>query len=182
MPDEVGPWRVSPTNGVVIPTAEVPDNTGYDGLLTRLYADGNGRTVMFLLAHSKGQAGGTQLHRPEVCYPAAGFEMHDLQTVTVGGGGSNAIHGRAITGIKPGRIEHVLYWSRVGTAFPTTTVEQSLATLRQSLGGRAPDGALVRMSMIATDRGSTLTRLNQFANALLDQRAPGLQLLLTGRA
>jgi EpsI family protein len=179
VPGQLGRWRSSPANGLVIPTAEVPDGTGYDTLLTRYYVDDSGRTIMFLVAYGSAQAGGTQLHRPEACYPAAGFKLLDPETVTIRGG-ERAISGRAITGTKPGRTEQILYWSRVGTAFPTNSAEQSLATLRQSLGGRAPDGALVRMSTLASERKPALAILHQFADALLRQPQPALQRLLTG--
>jgi EpsI family protein len=182
VPEQLGRWRSSPANGVVIPTAEVPDDTGYDSLLTRYYLDDNGRTIMFLVAYGSAQAGGTQLHRPEACYPAAGFKLLDPEPVIIGSGGEHAIHGRAITGVKPGRTEQILYWSRVGTAFPTSSAEQSLATLRQSLRGRAPDGALIRMSTLASERTGALAILHQFANALLEQPQPALRRLLIGAA
>lgn len=181
VPHSVGPWKSSAANRLLIPTAEVTEETGYDDLLTRYFIDESGRTIMFLVAYGRAQSGGAQLHRPEACYPAAGFTLFDSRRLSVATPGGAEISGRALTAIRPGRIEQILYWSRVGTAFPTDSVSQSLATIRQTLGGTAPDGALVRMSMLGADRASALTLLRHFATMLLHQPKSSLRRLLTGR-
>jgi EpsI family protein len=181
VPDRFGPWRSSPANGVVMPTAETPAETGYDDLLTRYFVNEAGRTIMFLVAYGAAQSGNTQLHRPEACYPAAGFSLGDSVRTSLEDRAGTKIDARALTATKPGRVEQILYWSRVGAAFPTDSASQSLAVIRQSLGGSAPDGALVRISTLGSDRGSALTLLRLFANDLLKQPAPSLRRLLTGR-
>lgn len=181
VPDRFGPWRNSPTNGVLMPTAETPAETGYDDLLTRYFVNDAGRTVMFLLAYGAAQSGNTQLHRPEACYPAAGFSLGDSARTSLEDRAGTKIDARTLTATKPGRVEQILYWSRVGGVFPTDSASQSLAVIRQSLRGSAPDGALVRISTLGSDRGSALTLLRQFANDLLKQPAPSLRTLLTGR-
>jgi EpsI family protein len=180
VPDRFGSWKSSPANGVLIPTAETPAETGYDDLLTRYFVDDAGRTIMFLVAYGAAQSGNTQLHRPEACYPAAGFSLGDSSRTSIDAP-QTKIEARTLTATKPGRIEQILYWSRVGTAFPTDSASQSLAVIRQSLGGSAPDGALVRMSTLGSDRTSALTLLRLFANDLLLQSAPSLRRLLTGQ-
>jgi EpsI family protein len=181
VPDRFGPWKNSPANGVLIPTAEAPAETGYDDLLTRYFVDDAGRTIMFLVAYGAAQSGNTQLHRPEACYPAAGFSLGDSARTSLEDPAGTKIDARTLTATKPGRIEQILYWSRVGATFPTDSASQSLAVIRQSLGGNAPDGALVRMSTLSSDRASALTLLRLFANDLLQQPAPSLRRLLTGQ-
>lgn len=181
VPNRMGTWQSSPANGVLIPTAEVPQESGYDDLLTRYFIDDAGRTVMFLIAYGSAQSGSAQLHRPEACYPAAGFSLGDSMRTRLSAPGSAEIVARALTAIKPGRVEQILYWSRVGTSFPTDPASQSLAVIRQSLDGAAPDGALVRMSTLSSDRTSALVLLREFAAALLRQPQPALRRLLTGR-
>jgi EpsI family protein len=181
VPERFGPWKSSPANGVLIPTAEAPAETGYDDLLTRYFVDDAGRTIMFLVAYGAAQSGNTQLHRPEACYPAAGFSLGDSARTSLEDRAGTKIDARTLTATKPGRIEQILYWSRVGAAFPTDSASQSLAVIRQSLSGSAPDGALVRMSTLGSDRASALTLLRLFANDLLQQPAPSLRRLLTGQ-
>jgi EpsI family protein len=165
-----------------MPTAEAPAETGYDDLLTRHFSDDAGRTIMFLLAYGAAQSGNTQLHRPEACYPAAGFSLGNSARISIQAPGGAEVEARTLTATKPGRIEQILYWSRVGAAFPTDSASQSLAVIRQSLGGNAPDGALVRISTLGSDRASALTLLRLFANDLLKQPGPSLRRLLVGQA
>jgi len=182
VPDRVGAWASSAAKGVLIPTAEVAEETGYEDLLTRYFVDASGRTIMFLIAYGGAQSGSAQLHRPESCYPAAGFSLYDSERVNLAPAGGPEIRGRVMTASKPARIEQILYWSRIGTIFPTDSASQSLATMRQSFRGTAPDGALVRMSILAAERGSALGLLRQFADALLAQPQPAFHRLLTGRS
>jgi hypothetical protein len=80
----------------------------------------------------------------------------------------------------PGRIEQILYWSRIGKEFPTNARAQRWAAFRQSFEATAPDGALVRISMISPDQANAIAHLQNFALALLSRPDQKLRRLLTG--
>jgi EpsI family protein len=135
---------------------------------------------MLLVAYSRLQAGETGIHRPEVCYPAAGFRLRrwpDLPLVLPG----MRITAPTFTAFAPERIEQMLYWSRIGRDFPTSSLSQRWTMLKQAVQGSLPDGVLVRMSTIQPDRAAGLRSLEQFARELLGGASPALSALLTGR-
>lgn len=181
VPTRVAQWTVEPRADILIPRGDTEELETYDQLLTRVYTSPASAPVMLLVAYGSTQAGTTQLHRPEVCYPGAGFRLQErgpLELPLVGGA---PIRAPTLTATAPGRIEQILYWSRVGRDFPTTMAEQRWSLLRHTTTGRVPDGALVRMSMIAPDFDAALPQLLAFARGLLDVPA-ATRRLLTGLA
>ena len=180
IPNRIGAWRQSRWEEVMIPTGEAP-NDDYDDVLTRYYSDGTGSMIMLLAAFGNAQTGNAQIHRPEACYPAAGFSLSNARTFLLPSPEPPKVQARALTAAAPGRIEQVLYWSRIGDDFPTSSARQRWSAFRQSLSGTAPQGVLIRISTISADRKSAFEELIAFAAALLASPAPGLRRLLTGR-
>ncbi len=93
-PDKVGPWTYVTASGLVLPPQDQLSRFLYEQLLTRIYAEDNGPQVMMVLAYSSVQEGRLQVHRPEVCYPAAGFTILDNEPMAIPINPSFAIHGR----------------------------------------------------------------------------------------
>lgn len=181
VPARIGGWAQAPFAGAAVPTAETDRQGSYDAVLTRFYAGGTGPGIMLLIAYSAVQAGETALHRPEACYPAFGFELErrpDLQLRFP----HVRLTASSMTATASGRVEQLLYWSRIGALFPTTPLDQRWAALRQGVAGRVPDGALVRMSMIGSDHPGAMRTLQHFAAQLIVDGGPRLSALLTGRA
>lgn len=179
MPAQVGEWNSAPFAGVLIPQGE-KDQDSHDEVVTRYYESSSNAGVMLLIAFSDWQAGNTELHRPEVCYPAAGFRLTRWPNVMLRLP-KLAIPCCSMTAVAPERVEQLLYWSRVGTAFPTTSFEQRFSALRQMVGGTVPDGVLVRMSTLTSNRPEAMQMLARFAGSLLSAAGPELRLLLAGR-
>ena len=181
VPARIGGWARAPFAGAAVPTAETDQQRSYDAVLTRFYAGGSGPGIMLLIAYSAVQAGETALHRPEACYPAFGFQLErrpDLRLRLP----HLSLTASSMTATASGRVEQLLYWSRIGALFPTTPIDQRWAALRQGVAGRVPDGVLVRMSMIGTDHPGAMRTLQHFAARLLADGGPRLSALLTGRA
>ena len=74
---------------------------------------------------------------------------------------------RVLTAANADRTDQILYWTRIGEAFPDSGREQRLAKLRLQLRGIIPDGVLVRFSNITRDRVAGLALNARFARALL---------------
>lgn len=181
LPDRIGSWTRSSADGVFIPRGEGGEGSPYDDLATRYYTSAAAPAVMLLIAYGGMQTGDIQLHRPEICYPAAGYGISHGRDVTLELGRGLAVPARTLTARTAETTERILYWSRVGNAFPTSNAGQRLAVFRQSLAGLVPDGCLVRMSAIVED-DDALAVLRDFARALVATPSAELRRLLVGRA
>lgn len=182
VPVAIGSWRFAPAATLQIPQGEGAGDTVYDQLLSRHYASEAELPIMLLIAYGQAQTGSTQLHRPEVCYPSAGIQIREQPNVALGMPGVPPVSARALTGIAPGRHEQIIYWSRVGRDFPTTSFGQRWSTLRQTLEAGVPDGVLVRISTLHPDPSSALAVTRRFASSLIEGASPALRRLLLGSA
>ena len=84
VPKAFGKWRFQSASGLVVPTEDQLANAIYSQLLTRVYTAGDNGLVMLLIAQSAAQNGIVQIHRPEVCYPAGGFELSPITSMAMG--------------------------------------------------------------------------------------------------
>lgn len=180
IPAEVGRWKLSAQGDARIPMGEQLEDGTYDDVVTRYYTHPSNRIIILLVAYSHAQNGNIQIHRPEACYPAAGYDLSGRDRIELRGGGA-VIPALLLTASAPKRTEQILYWSRIGNVFPTSSAGQRWATLRQTLSGTSPDGILVRLSTIDSDRPAALATLKNFAAELLSSGNPRFARLLNGR-
>ncbi len=192
VPAGIGDWRFVSAAGVIA-TTEATDTEGYDQLLKRYYRAPGQPDIMLLIAYGNTQGGSLQLHRPETCYPGQGFGLSDFRSVALEFGtpqptaGSaiaegSAIAARAFTARRDDRIERLLYWTRIGSAFPRTSAEEYLAILKGLSSGTVPDGILVRISSLGGDTGASDRAIMQFASAMVAAARPDGRALLVGEA
>lgn len=181
VPAQIGSWAQSGLEGVLIPKAEKAEDRAYDDYIARYYTSSTAAPVVLLIAYGSAQTGNTQLHRPEVCYPAAGFKLRKWPDLSLALPNTVPIAARSMTALATGRVEQILYWSRVGREFPTSSAAQRWSTFRQTLEGKVPDGVLVRMSTMNEDRDRALEVLQKFAASLLTAGGTEMRLFLTGR-
>lgn len=141
---------------IVIPRTE-------GSLQARLYSDELARSyqragasaetpaVMLLIAYGASQSDSLQLHRPEVCYPAAGFTVTAPQPYDLRLSNGAAVPAVMLTGTFTDRIEDIVYFSRLGETLPRSQSEQRRDRLRAALQGYIGDGVLVRASAVRSD-------------------------------
>ena len=123
----------------------------YDQTVMRTYVNSRGDVVMLALAWGERQRQDIKVHRPEVCYPAQGYQVRQL-----GPAAPIAVAGRtepvptvglvATSGGKGGSLEAVRYWIRIGQSYNGTGIEARWHILQEGLNGRIVDGMLVRAS------------------------------------
>jgi len=148
-PKAFGGWRIDehmPAQLISPDQAEVL-NRIYNQTLSRTYVNGDGERMMLSVAYGGDQSDGTRAHRPEVCYPAQGFQIlsnrkADLELP------DRSVNVRVLMAKLNARAEPITYWVTVGTQVATSGTEQKLAQLRYGLRGIIPDGMLVRVSSI----------------------------------
>ena len=181
LPERLGQWQSSTGNGVIVPPeSELSDRT-YNEVLVRIY-NGPVDAVALCLAYGAAQSRDMQLHRPEVCYPAAGFAVVSSRLVQLELPGRPPISGTLLDTQSNLRKEQVLYWTRIGNEFPTAPLEQRLAVVTQNLRGRVPDGMLVRASTVAPGPEEAYPVLRNFLVAMVENSPARARELLVGSA
>ncbi|MFG6417034.1 exosortase-associated protein EpsI, B-type [Roseateles sp. DC23W] len=162
-PKTFGDWRVDDTQPVqlVSPDSEALLKKLYNQTLSRTYVGPEGRRVMLSVAYGGDQSDATRAHRPEVCYPAQGFQMlaSSQNTLQLNG---ETLKVRRLVAQLGGRYEPITYWIVVGEQVTATGVEQKLAQLRYGSQGLVPDGMLVRVSSIDRDDQAAFNLHGQF--------------------
>ncbi len=151
-PKQFGPWQLDTRGPVqlVAPDAQAVIDKIYGQTLSRVYLDGRGGRVMLSVAYGGDQSDGTRAHRPEVCYPAQGFQILRSETVPITLA-SHRLNVRRLLAVQGNRSEPITYWTTVGTRTAISGTEQKLAQLAYTTRGVIPDGMLVRVSTIDRD-------------------------------
>ena len=146
----------------------------YENLETRIY-EGNGLPAMMLLiAYSSVQRNDVQVHRPEVCYPAAGFPILWTKPATIDAGNRKLL-GRELLADRGGLHERIIYWVRVGDEFPIGWPEQRLTMALSNARGVTPDGVLFRVSTIEDDPEIAASALRMFIKAFIATSSPSFR-------
>lgn len=178
VPKAFAGWRFEAASGLVLPPQDQLRDKIYSQLLTRVYAREDGASVMLLIAYSGSQDGAIQVHRPEVCYPASGYDLTRIDQHTVPLTGALRVPGQFIVAETGLRREQLIYWTRMGDRFPTRWSEQRLAVLEQNLDGVIPDGVLVRISTLI--EGDAQPLLDRFAGDLYRSVGTRMKNVLAG--
>lgn len=149
-PKAFGEWTLDERMPVqlVAPDTQAMLNKIYNQTLSRTYLNrSTGERVMLSVAYGGDQADATRAHRPEVCYPAQGFQIIDDRR-GASDGGEHQIKVRRLVAKLDGRVEPITYWIMVGDRIALSGTEQKLAQLSYTTRGVIPDGMLVRVSTI----------------------------------
>jgi EpsI family protein len=173
IPNQIGGWRSRKTAELVLPALDESDKL-YDNLETRIYEGAGLPAMMALVAYSSVQQNDIQVHRPEVCYPAAGYPIVSSRTTQLKFDGET-IDAREVVADRGGAYERVIYWVRVGDEFPATWIDQRIAMARANLQGKVPDGVLVRISTIEELGKSASSDLKAFIEAFLRACTPSFR-------
>jgi len=175
-PSRFGDWQIDTRAPVQLVSPDLAQFIAriYSATLSRLYVNARGDRVMLSVAYGGDQSDATRAHRPEVCYPAQGFEIvadAGARLDTAGG----ALRVRRLVARATGRNEPITYWVVVGTRTVLSGTEQKLAQLRYGLRGLVPDGLLVRVSSLSLDPTLAWALQAAFITQLSHALAPGLR-------
>lgn len=154
--------------GVVNPQTRQLIDVTYNQVLTRIYLDGQGARVMLSIAYGEDQTDtGVELHHPEVCYPAQGFQIRSLRRdiVQTPMGGIPVRRMESLLGTQ--RPEPVTYWIMIGTRVALGGFEKKLAEIGHGLKGEVADGLLFRVSTIDRDSARGFATHDRFVAELI---------------
>jgi len=179
-PKRVADWTFERSDGLVLPSSEERSDHFYTKLITRYYGSPTQLPVMLLIAYSDTQDGTLQVHRPEACYPAAGYQLLREMIIPLSAGHGVTVPGHFISAESVSRVEQLIYWTRIGNDFPTRWWQQHWAVAKENLKGRVPDGVLIRLSTSAPDDRSALLLLRRFLAPFLETLSPSGRRLLLG--
>jgi len=182
IPKQFGDWKVDPS---IVPVQVSPDVQAkldkiYTQTLARTYVNPRGERVMLSIAYGGDQGGeSTQVHRPEFCYTAQGFQIvqsavDDLATRF------GALAVRRLVATQNYRKEPITYWITVGEYATLPGVGRKLRQLAYGLTGRVPDGMLVRVSTLGESAPAAYAVQDRFVNDLLSAVAPSERTRLIG--
>ena len=183
VPARFGGWELVESSQRQVDVALAEDGGGagalYDHVLYRTYADPSGHVVMLALAYGRSQRQEVKVHRPELCYAAAGFDIEVDEPARFALAAGQSIPGRRLVARSPRYGEAVSYWIRIGRAYSANPWVTRLLLMQDALNGVVPDGILVRVSTAlgGNESAEALFRrhesfLSALAGALPDGGAP----------
>lgn len=181
VPEKIAAWKAVPSTAFVLP--KTPGSLAdrlYSDTVSRLYVADDALAVMMVLAYGNLQSDLLQLHRPEVCYAAVGFQISNATTTRLPVQSNVEIPVRELTASTDNRVEPIIYWTRIGDMLPTSRREQRTMRLRQQIAGIVPDGILVRLSTVAEPTPATFAALNAFGRAFVLAVKPTDRAILIG--
>lgn len=182
-PQQFGNWRVDNSMPVqlISPDTAALLNKIYNQTLSRTYVNPQGERIMLSVAYGGDQSDATKAHRPEVCYPAQGFQVSSMTDGTLQAAGSFVLPVRRLTAKLGGRNEPVTYWIVVGEQVTLSGTQQKLAQLSYSTRGIIPDGLLMRVSSIDADVRRAYAQQERFISDLQKSMAPAAAAVVFGR-
>jgi len=173
IPQTFGDWKIDGTITPLIanPVQQALINKIYNQTLTRTYVNSSGDQIMLSIAYGGDQTDDMAVHKPEVCYPAQGFQILKNATGSLSTS-QGSIPVKRLVATQGQRIEPITYWRTVGDAVEVNSLKWKLQQLKYGLTGEIPDGLLFRISSIQADDARAYQLQDAFARDLLKAMSP----------
>ena len=142
VPLQFGDWRIDDS---IVPVSTSPDVQArldeiYSQTLARTYANAQGQRIMLSIAYGADQSGdGNQVHRPEFCYTAQGFQLMGSrigQLATEYG----VLPVRRLLAVQGHRNEPITYWITIGDKATLPGLQLKINHLGYGITCIVPDG------------------------------------------
>jgi len=182
IPEAFGDWRDDPqrTTQIVDPQQQQMINKIYSKTLMRTYINSDGYRVMLSIAYGSNQSDSMQVHKPEVCYPAQGFEIvANRKDVLLVSYGTIPVR-RLVAAMGQHRSEPITYWTMIENKSVVGGIDKKIAEIHFGLKGRIPDGLLFRVSSIDPDSEKAFDLHTKFVEGLIGSLDPTVRLRISG--
>lgn len=175
IPKTFGDWKIDETIAPLLadPELQARLNKIYNQTLTRTYVNHQGERVMLSIAYGGDQSDSMAVHKPEICYPAQGFQILKSPTISTFSTGEGNIPVKRLVATQGQRIEPITYWTTVGDKVAISGLKWKLQQLKYGLTGKIPDGLLFRISSIQADDAKAYQTQDAFTRDLLKAMSPG---------
>jgi EpsI family protein len=182
VPAAFGEWVELPnaTAQIIDPQQQQSLDNLYSQTLSRTYANRQGYRVMLSLVYGKTQRGSQQLHHPEICYPAQGFQVLSNRIAELDTPYGVIPVRRLETRLSAARVEPVTYWALVGEEVVLGSVRRKLVEMRHGVRGYTVDGLLFRVSSVDTVSSRAFDLQDRFVSQLLIAISSSDRLRLAG--
>ena len=183
IPKQFGDWQevTQQTAQIINPQQKEMIDKLYSQTISRTYVNAKGEVIMLTIAYGADQSDAKQLHYPEVCYPAQGFQVVSNQVGTLKTD-FGTIKVRRLLTVLGSRNEPLTYWTTVGDQVVVGGKETKLAQLRYGFKGQIPDGLLFRVSSITQVVETGYATQQNFVRALVTTISAKDRLKLAGLA
>lgn len=183
LPDQFGDWHIDPATTAFVRATDRRGAQGqlYDQVLERIFVNDRGERVMLSIAYGAQQSSDMQLHRPEVCYRAGGFEVGKTRADVLALAGREVSVTRLVARL-PGRPEPITYWATIGGRIDDGRQPPVLERFSRIRRRQRADGVLVRISSIESDAPAAWQLHGRFAGDMLAVLSQEQQLRLLGDA
>lgn len=183
IPKSFGDWRVDTSIMPIDPSPDLQANLDeiYSQLLARTYVNSEGERIMLSIAYGADQSGdGSQVHRPEFCYTAQGFQVmaNNVGSLVTQYG---TLPVRRLLAVQGRRNEPITYWITVGDKATLPGLSRKVEQLAYGLTGKIPDGMLVRVSSISPKSESAYQLQEKFIRDMLQSMDTPNRLRVAGR-
>ena len=173
IPKTFGDWKIDET---IVPLLVDPELQAkldkiYNQTLTRTYVNSRNERIMLSIAYGGDQSDAMAVHKPEICYPAQGFQILKNATGTFSTG-EGSIPVKRLIATQGQRIEPITYWTTVGDTVAVGGLKWKLQQIKYGLTGKIPDGLLFRISSIQADDAMAYQTQDAFARELLKAMPP----------
>ena len=175
IPKAFGDWKIDETIVPLIADPELQAKLDkiYNQTLTRTYVNSKGERIMLSIAYGGDQSDTMAVHKPEICYPAQGFQILNSPVVsTFSTDEGSSIPVKRLVATQGSRVEPITYWTTVGDKVAVSGLKWKLQQLKYGLTGQVPDGLLLRVSSIQPDDAKAYRTQDAFTRDLLKAMSP----------
>ncbi len=173
VPRDFGTWReVRDTQTQLVnPQQRAVLGRLYTQTLNRVYTDASGYRVMLSIAYGRNQNDSNQVHKPDTCYPAQGFQILGARYVVLPLP-AGPLAAKVLDTRMGQRVEPLTYWTTVGDQITTTGFNKKLTEMSYAMRGRIADGMIVRVSSIDPEATRAYAAQARFAADVVAAIAP----------
>jgi EpsI family protein len=134
---------------------------------------------MVSVAYGGDQSDSMQVHKPEICYPAQGFQVLNKSRASIALPFGPLPVTRVDTQLGQ-RREPITYWTTVGDRVVHSGIHKKLVEMSFGFTGKIPDGLLFRVSSIDSEIARAFDLQAIFINQLLGAVTPEQRRRLAG--
>jgi EpsI family protein len=181
VPAQFGDWKQQDNPGSIVnpQQAQLLDEL-YSEQVSRTYISADGYRIMLSIAYGKNQNDSFQVHLPEICYPAQGFQVISNKRMTIDTSFGSISAKQLKTTYQTQRVEPVTYWTTIGNHVVESGTDKKLKEMRYAMDGQIADGLLFRISSIDADLPRAFERQKQFVSTMMNSLTADDRLRLAG--